>query len=296
MAISSMTGFAREQGADARCTWVWEVKSVNARGLDVRFRLPPGFDGIERAARDRVGERFQRGTVSLSLNLNWTRGETRFRINRDLLDQLLGLASDIRDRVPDTAPPRVDGLLALRGVVEPDDEELSEEARAALEAAVAASLNAALDALAAARLEEGARLAEALTARLDEITALCAKAETLAAAQPEVIRRRMIEQVEALLAELPALPEERLAQEVALLLTKADVREELDRLATHIRAARDLLGQGGGIGRRLDFLCQEFNREANTLCSKAADMELKSVGMDLKAVIDQLREQTQNFE
>ena len=296
MSISSMTGFARGQGADALCSWVWEVKSVNARGLDVRFRLPTGFDGVERLARDRVSGRFQRGTVSASLNVTWTRGEVRYRINAELLDQVIGLIPDIRNRLPDAAPPRIDGLLALRGIIEQDEEEMTDEAREAMVAAVVASFDEALDALVEARAEEGARLAEALSARLDEITALCAKAETLASAQADFLRQRLREQVDTLLADVPALPEERLAQEVALLLVKADVREELDRLATHVAAARDLLKQGDGVGRRFDFLCQEFNREANTLCSKSADMELKAVGMELKAVIDQLREQIQNIE
>ncbi len=291
-----MTGFARAQGHDHTCSWTWEVKSVNGKGRDVRCRMPAGFEGLEQAAREHVLKRFRRGNIALFLNVTWAQTSGGFRLNQDVLEQIVALVPEVQARAPGAAAPRIDGLLALRGVIEPVDEEPSDETRRALEAALLANLDEALDSVTAMRVDEGGRLADVVNDHLDEIERLHAAAGSLAAAQPEAIRRRLLEQVKGLLEASPALPEERLAQEAALLMIKADVREELDRLEAHIGAARDFLGEGGTIGRKLDFLCQEFNREANTLCAKSADVELTRVGLALKVVIDQLREQVQNIE
>lgn len=296
MTVASMTGFARAEGSIGDLRWVWEVKSVNGRSLDVRCRLPTGFDAFDPVVRAAVAERCRRGNVSAALTVTRVTGSAgQIRINRELLDQLLGLAQELRGQA-EVAPPRLDGLLAVKGVVELVDEEETEEVRVAHEDALRAGLAEVLDALGAMRLQEGARLAKLALGHLDDIERLHVAATATAAAQPENLKARLKAQVEALLDASPALPPDRLVQEAALLAAKSDVREELDRLAAHVAAARALLAAGGPIGRKLDFLCQEFNREANTLCSKSSDVELTRIGLDLKAAIEQLREQVQNIE
>ena len=296
MPISSMTGFAHNEGQKGACSWTWEIKSVNAKGLDVRCRLANGFERLEKPLRDRAAERLKRGNVSVSLKTVWNEGEAGFRVNHVILGELLAALPEIQKQLPDAGPPSIDGLLGLRGVIEPVEEDLGEEAREELEAEMLDGFDAALEALAGMRDDEGARLSETLQARLDDIARLCGEAEKLAAMQPDAIRERLKTQVEALLEDVPAIPEERLAQEAALLMSKADVREELDRLKAHRDAARDLMNGNGAVGRKLDFLCQEFNREANTLCSKSQDTDLTRIGLDLKAAIEQFREQVQNIE
>ncbi len=296
MTVSSMTGFARSEGQSNGCSWTWELKSVNAKGLDVRCRVPNGFENLEKAARDRVAKTFKRGNVTVNLTFSWIKGDAGFRVNPQVLEELLATLPEIRKQLPDAAPPSVDGLLALRGVIEPVEEELSDVARSALDSEILESFEPALAALLAMRDDEGARLSEALDTRLDEIAGLSGNAEKLAALQPDAIRERLKTQVETLLADIPALSEDRLAQEAALLMTKADIREELDRLKAHEQAARELMGNSGAVGRKLDFLCQEFNREANTLCSKSQDVTLTRIGLDMKSAIEQFREQVQNIE
>lgn len=292
-----MTGFARAQGYDDGCSWAWEIKSVNGKGLDVRFRLPYGFEALEPGARERIAARFRRGNVQGSLQVSRAESQARFRINADVLEEVIALLPEIQRRLPEARAPSIDGLLGLRGVIEPVDDAAGQAAaREALEDALLAGLEVAIDQLAATRRDEGGRLAAVIEDHLTAIARLSAKAEALAATQPDAIRQRLNEQVAALIEAVPALPEERLAQEAALLMTKADVREELDRLAAHLEAARALMAEGGAVGRRLDFLCQEFNREANTLCSKSIDVELTRIGLDLKAAVEQLREQVQNVE
>ncbi len=295
LSVTSMTGFARADGRHGDTSWTWEVKSVNGRGLDVRCRLPSGFERLEAVTREAVPRRIARGSVTVALHLARPEGGTEYHINRPLLDRLIALHGEL-DGVVETAPPRLETLLGVRGVVEAGDAAESEDDRAAQDAALGDSLIRALDGLAATRRREGERLREVLGGHLDDIDRLCREADGLAALGPEAIRTRLKVQVAALMEASPALPEERLAQEAALLAAKADVREELDRLAAHVDAARELLDQDAPIGRRLDFLCQEFNREANTLCAKASDAALGRVGLALKAAIDQLREQTQNVE
>ncbi len=296
MPITSMTGFARSEGQSGAHGWTWEVKSVNGRGLDVRCRLASGFENLEQAARDRVAARCKRGNVSVTLTVTRTQGNGAFRVNQEALKQVLAVLPEIRKQVPDAATPSLDGLLGLRGVIEPVEESLSDDKRAALEAAMLDDLESALKALAAMRGDEGAKLAPALQSRLDDIGRLTAEAEKLAAMQPAAIRARLKAQIEELIADVPAIPEDRLAQEAAILMSKADLREELDRLKAHNAAARELMAVNGSVGRKLDFLCQEFNREANTLCSKSQDVELTRVGIEMKAAIEQLREQVQNIE
>ncbi|MCW5699621.1 MAG: YicC family protein [Rhodospirillales bacterium] len=288
-----MTGFARAQGGSEDRAWTWEVRSVNSRGLDVRCRYPSGRDSIEIAARERVAKRFKRGSVTMNLTMVRSADQSNVRINHALLDQLIELTSDLQRRLVDFRVPSADGLLAIRGVVEVAEEEMSEEARAALDTALLATLEEALDGLERARREEGARLAPVLAGQIDRITDRCNDAAQSSAAQPAAILARLKEQVSVL---ADTLPEDRLIQEAALLATKADPTEEIDRIRAHCTAARQLLEESAPSGRRLDFLCQELNREANTLCSKAADLELTRVGLDLKAIVEQLREQVQNIE
>ncbi len=290
-----MTGFARADGADDSQRWTWELKSVNARNLDVRFRLPPGHDHIEAAARSDIAARFQRGNVSVHLGLKRGEQVLRMRVNRDALAAMLALADEL-GAVDDVAPSPAAALLSLPGVLEPAEDEVGEDEAAAREAALIATLGDALDGLARARADEGARLETIVAGHLGEIERLCAAAGELAATQPDALQRRLTDQLAELLDGDTRVAEDRLAQEVALLAAKADVREELDRLAAHVEAARALLAEAGAVGRRLDFLCQELNREANTLCSKSSDLELTRVGLGLKAAVERLREQIQNIE
>ncbi len=296
MTLSSMTGFARTGGQDGACSWTWEVKSVNAKGLDVRCRLPGGFERLEPLARERVKKMFRRGNLTLMLNVTWDKGGAGFRVNQAVLEELLAILPEIQKQIPGAGAPSADGLLGLRGVIEPIEEDLSDEAREAMETSILADLDSALEGLAEMRRDEGSRLVSAMESHLDDIGRLCGKAEELAAAQPDAIRERLQTQVQALLEDVSSIPEERLVQEAALLMSKADLREELDRLKAHQEAARELVASDNAVGRKLDFLCQEFNREANTLCSKSQDIELTRVGLELKAAIEQLREQVQNIE
>ncbi len=295
VSIASMTGFAREEGEHDGFAWRWEVRSVNNRGLDIRARMPPGMEAFEISVRDLVGKRFKRGSLNISLNLTRTPGLTGYRLNEALLERVLVLAEDIRTRTG-APPPTAEGLLRLRGVLEAEESDGDDEGRAAREAVMAESLSRVLVAVEAARAEEGARLEAVLCGLVDEIAALAAKARALAATQPDAIRARISNQLRELVAGTTPLPEERLAQEIAVMIGKADVREEIDRLDAHVAQARDLIKAGDAVGRRLDFLSQEFNREANTLCSKSQDLELTRTGLALKAAIEQFREQVQNIE
>ncbi|SMH60210.1 YicC/YloC family endoribonuclease [Azospirillum agricola] len=288
-----MTGFARVDGHGDGFSWTFEAKSVNGRSLDLRCRLPSGFDGVEAVARAEVPKKLARGNVNLTLTVNRSQAVSQLRINRELLAQVLELAREIEGA--GAAPPRLDSLLAVRGIIEPVEEDET-EARERVESALKADLAKLIDQLAVNRLAEGARLAAVLNGHLDEIARLVEAAGACASTQPEALREKLRTQVATILGSFPALSEERLAQEAAILIGKADVREEMDRLRAHIQAARDMMTEGGAIGRRFDFLCQEFNREANTLCSKSADVELTRIGLSLKASIEQLREQVQNIE
>lgn len=299
MAVSSMTGFARSEGRIARpaVAWVWEARSVNGKGLDVRLRLPPGHDSIDLAARQMVSEALSRGSVSLTLTVTGDAEAADLAVNEVLLDKLIALAARKAASLPaGIAPARFDGLLNIRGVLDGGQAALSNEDLAARDKALLDGLRKTLKALVDARAQEGARLAPVITAHLDTIAELADRAAADPSAQPEAIRTRLATQVEDLMGAVPALSAERLHQEAALLAVKTDIREEIDRLRAHVGQARELLAKGGPCGRRLDFLSQEFNREANTLCSKSQDVALTNIGLELKAVIDQFREQIQNIE
>ena len=288
-----MTGFARSEGDVLGISWVWEIKSVNGKSLDLRVRLGPGFDSLEPQLRALLTQRFRRGNVSANLGVTRT-APAAVRVNRETLAQLVGLMKELAGEI-EAAPPRIDGLLALRGVVET----VEDEADAVLEErrqAVLASWANALEKLTDARAEEGARLATVLRTQLVDMTRLVEAAAACAAAQPAAIRDRLQTMLANLADLVPGMPEERVAQEMALLVARSDIREELERLRAHLGQAADLLQQEEAVGRRLDFLCQELNREANTLCSKSADIELTRIGLSLKAAVEQFREQVQNIE
>jgi uncharacterized protein (TIGR00255 family) len=289
-----MTGFARAEGAAAGLTWAWELRSVNGRGLDLRLRLPPGWDAVEPALREATGKVLKRGNVNANLTV---KRETEARLVADpvALEQALALALDLHARIPGSPVPRAEAVLGLPGVLRPAQADEAVD-RSGATAAVQTGFAQALAGLVTARQAEGARLAAMLSGLLDEITALHRQAAVEAADQPAAQRAKVMDNLQALLREAPSLPEERIAQEVALLAARSDVREELDRLASHIEAAHALLAEAANIGRRFDFLVQEFNREANTLCSKSASVALTATGLKLKATIEQLREQVQNIE
>jgi uncharacterized protein (TIGR00255 family) len=271
-----------------------EVAVIVAKA-DIRVRMPSGMESFETKVRDLVGKRFKRGSFNISLNLTKAPGVAGYRLNEALLDRLLAIATEVQDRTG-AAPPQVDGLLRLHGVLEAEETGSDDESRTARENAMADSLIEALEGVSQARAEEGARLESVLLGFIDEVERLSGAARALAATQPEAIRERISTQLAELVEDAPALPQERIAQEVAVIVAKADIREEIDRLDAHIAQARELIGNGGVVGRRLDFLSQELNREANTLCSKSQDLELTRTGLDLKAVIEQFREQVQNIE
>jgi uncharacterized protein (TIGR00255 family) len=290
-----MTGFAEAPGASGALRWRWEVKSVNGRGLDLRLRMPPGFDSVEPAARVLAGERFKRGNIQATLSIEPQESARGLRIDMAALSSAVRIAKEIAAETG-LAPARVDGLLALKGVIVQDDVvALDAAARAVRDAAILESLAYAFDALVKARSTEGAKLCHVLQGQVRDIANLTEEAGKLAAAQPAALRERLMAQLKDLMGSV-SVSEDRLAQEVAILATKADIREELDRLAAHTTEARALLASGDGVGRKLDFLAQEFNREANTLCSKSSDVVLTRVGLALKAAIDQFREQAQNVE
>lgn len=290
-----MTGFARAEGGDDLVSWTWEVKTVNGRSLDVRSRLPSGYEALDPVVRKALAACCHRGNAQVNLSVKRSEAPQAWQLNEELLAQVLEVVGRLGTKL-DAAPPRLDGLLALRGVLEPVEEEENPQQRDQRLKAIDSGLGEALDALVAMRGEEGARLLALTRGHIDTIERLCGDAAACAATQPEALRQRLRDQLDLLLSESNALPEDRLAQELAVLASKADVREELDRLTAHVAAARSLLAQGGAIGRKLDFLCQEFNREANTLCSKSTDVDLTRIGLDLKSAIEQLREQVQNIE
>ncbi len=292
LTLSSMTGFARVEGASGAWSWAVEARSVNGRNLELRFRGPPGFDGLERLAREAAQTRFARGQINVSLQARHAEAAGAVTVNEAQLERYLSLAAALVER--GASPASADGLLALRGVLEAAEPDEDAEARTAVEAAMAASVGLALDGLKASRQTEGAALTTVLAGLIDQIEALTRQAEAEAAAQGPAIRERFERRLSELLGD--AAPLDRVLQEAAVMATKADVREELDRLASHVAAARTLMASDTAAGRRLDFLTQEFMREANTLCSKSATAGLTSTGLALKAAIDQLREQVQNVE
>ena len=296
MALSSMTGFARGHGVAGPYAWSWEIKSVNAKGLDLKLRLPSGWDAIEVPARTKAAEVLARGSVFASLSVNREGVMPVARINEPVLNAVLATLKSLEGKVA-ASPATLDGILALKGVMDVTDAEEKEDERRAAEAAIIAGFDQALKGLSQMRRTEGDALGKILTARLNEIGALTARAEAAPGRKAEAIKAKLAQQVAELLdASSQRMDPDRLHQEAILLATKADIREELDRLAAHVAQAKKLLADGGPIGRKLDFLSQELNRESNTLCAKANDTELTNIGLELKAVVEQFREQVQNLE
>lgn len=295
MSLKSMTGFGRAEGSFGGVSWAWETRSVNGRGLDVRLRVPPGADALEPRVREAVARRFARGSINIGLQVQREAGGTEIRLNETALEQILKAAEHIQ-QLAECKRPRVDGLLALKGVlevVEPSEDEAALKARYD---AMIASLDEALSELAAGRSAEGERLTAVFSGQLAEIDRLVAEVTASPSRTPAAIATRLAEQVHKLLDTGAQLDPDRLHQEAVLIATRTDVEEELQRLKAHVAATRELLGEAGPVGRKLDFLTQEFNREANTLCSKANANDVTRAGLALKSVIDQMREQVQNIE
>ena len=295
MALSSMTGFSRSEGMTGTAAWAWEIKSVNSKGLDVKLRLPPSLDSAEAAIRQKVSAAVTRGSVFASLSLKREAAVTQVRVNEAVLAQVVEAARLVSERL-DARAPAIDGLLGIKGVIDVVEAEESEEDKARLTADVLAGLDTALARLAEMRRSEGRALGAILMDRLTEIAVLKAEAEDNPCRRPEAVKAKIAEQLAGLLEPGRGFDPDRLHQEALMVATKADIREELDRLDAHVAAARKLLAEGGAVGRKLDFLAQEFNRETNTLCSKANDVTLTATGLSLKAVVEQFREQVQNLE
>ena len=304
MTVQSMTGYARTDGSivierlNQTWSWDWELKSVNARGLDLRVRTPPGSETVEPAARKMISASLARGTVAANFNVIRGAESGAPRINRSLLKDILSLQTELETNgIVFASRPRLDVLLTIRGIVGTEEAEpLEEEEKGRLDAAVLIGLRTALDKLREMRVEEGRRLGEILSEHISVIDDLNDRARAQAESQTETIQDRLRRQIDELLSVSPPVNEERLVQELAILATKSDVREEIERLGAHVGACRDLLDSGGVVGRKLDFLCQELNREANSICSKASDLALTKIGLELKSVIEQFREQVQNVE
>jgi uncharacterized protein (TIGR00255 family) len=295
MSIASMTGFAREAGVTGAYQWAWELKTVNGRGLEVRVRTPSGLDAVGEEARGQILKSLTRGQGQLNLSLSRASSAPKLRVNQDVLQSLLSALGDLK--LPDNVnPASLDGLLAVRGVVELEDDAADPAQDEALVVALKAGVGALIEALKAARLKEGLALSGVLGQQLNVISRFVDEAEASPARQPDAIRARLEAQIAELIDGKSALDPARLHQEAVLIAARADIREELDRLRAHVDSARELLQEGGPVGRRLDFLAQEFGREANTLCAKANDVSLSRIGLELKAVIEQFREQVQNVE
>lgn len=296
MGLQSMTGFARISGPLGSGECVFEVKSVNGRGLEMRTRLPGGLERLERPLRDIAAKRLKRGNLQIQMTVTTAEAAAPHRIDAEALRNYFEVARDLA-AANGLEPPRIEALMSLPGVVTRAEIPTGEDDEEQRDAVCVVLFEQVIAALFAARAAEGAHLHAALTVHLDEIERLTTAAEAQAATQPAAIRERLSAQLADLLKDkVGQVPGERLAQEVALLAVKADVREEIDRLRAHVAEARKLLKQADGVGRRLDFLAQEFNREANTLCSKSTDVELTRIGLDLKTAVDRLREQVQNVE
>ena len=295
MSVQSMTGFARSETVWDGARFVWEIRSVNGKGLDIRLRLPSGFENLEPAVRKAISDRFTRGNLQITLQAGEGAAAVEAVVNEDALEAVLALVDRLADRI-DAQKPTLDGILNIRGILELREPELDPAQRAERDAAILSGLSEAAEALAAMRKREGAELVRVLSGQIDRIADLAEAVENSPARSPDAIRTRLAEQVSALLEAHQGLDMDRIHMEAAILATKADLREEIDRLKTHVGAVRELLAEGGPVGRRLDFLAQEFNRETNTICSKSNAAPVTAIGLDLKVLIDQFREQIQNLE
>jgi uncharacterized protein (TIGR00255 family) len=295
MALSSMTGFARSHGASGPYAFEWELKSVNAKGFDLRMRLPPGWDELELFAKKRAGEVLSRGTVYANLNVRRSNPLSVVRINEEVLASIVKVAGVLAGKI-DAVAPSIDGLLGIKGVIEVVEPESNQDEDNAAKAAAGAAFDQALLDLVEMRQREGVTLGQILSQRMDEMERLATKAEAAPGRKAEAIKARLVDQIATLLEASDRFDADRLNQEALLIAAKADIREELDRIASHISQAREMIAKGGPIGRRLDFLAQEFNREVNTCCSKSNDVELTNTGLAMKNVVEQFREQVQNLE
>jgi len=294
--VSSMTGFSQSEGQKDICSWRWELKSLNARGLDVRCRLPNGFEDLEKDIRGLISKFLKRGFVNVNLVISQLENEQSFRLNTKILGEVLEILPKIKLQFPDAKPLSTDGLLAICSVIESTNENFVGRRHKNLILEVEKSFKVALDDLLDMRKIEGASLKRNLITHLKVFSGLIKNARKIANSQQKLIRERLKNQINSLLKEVTALTEDRLSQEIVLLMAKADICEELDRLKAHELAASDIIKKGGPIGRKLDFLCQEFNREVNTICSKSLDVNLTNIGLEMKSCIEQFREQIQNIE
>lgn len=295
MTLSSMTGFGRAEGHYENYSWVWEIRSVNGKGLDVRMRIPPGLDAFDQFIKNTIKKEIKRGSINVSLQLSKEEGDTEVNVNEEALDKLIMVAKNASIN-HGLAMPSLDSLLSIRDVVEITSSEDDEDKIAARDQAFKDSFIKALIALKSSRSEEGLATRKMLSDVVDEVEKLLNQAEEIASKQPGALKKKFEEKVAALLDNKQGIDKERLAQEIVLLATKADTKEETDRLRAHIASARVMLDASGPVGRKMDFLTQEFNREANTLCSKSSDIALTNIGLSLKTAIDQIREQVQNVE
>jgi uncharacterized protein (TIGR00255 family) len=295
MVLSSMTGFARTHGASGPYTFEWELKSVNAKGLDLRVRLPPGWDELEAFAKKRANEVLSRGTIYANFNVKRVNALSTVRVNEDVLASIVRVAGALASKI-DAVAPSIDGLLAIKGVLEVVEPENDEAEDKAAKDAAAGAFDQALAHLVDMRRREGAALGQILLQRMGEIEQLARKAEAAPGRKPDAVKARLADQIAALLETSDRFDPDRLNQEAILIAAKADIREELDRIASHIAQTREMIAKGGPVGRRLDFLAQEFNREVNTCCSKSNDIELTNIGLEMKNVVEQFREQVQNLE
>ena len=295
MTLQSMTGFSRVEGTSGRTRWAWELRSVNGKGLDLRLRLPPGLEALEADVRRLAGEAFSRGNLQIGLATSVSEAQVEAVVNQGALAAVLALRDQLAGTI-DPAPLKLDTLLSVRGIVDFREAEESETERAVRDADIRTGLAEAIRRLADMRRKEGAALADVLLGQVARIEALTATVEADPSRSVSAIAERLSAQVATLLQGTTALDRDRLHQEAALIATKADLREEIDRLKAHVAAARELIAEGGPIGRKLDFLAQEFNRESNTICSKSNAAQVTAAGIELKVVIDQFREQVQNLE
>jgi len=291
-----MTGFAKVDGKNANCSWSWGLKSVNSKGLDIRCRVPSSFGELEQFLCDRVAKTLKRGNVTVTLTVDWNQSSGAFQVNQNMLDLVISSLPEIETLIPNLGPISATDILALDGVIENFELEITDQQKVDIQKYILADFDLAIQALQKMRVEEGLRLTDVLTNQLGAISELTNRAKDNASTQQDAIKDRLQNQIQNLLGESIKFPEDRMAHEIALLVTKADISEEIDRLVSHEVAAYDYLKSDGAVGRNLDFLCQEFNREANTLCSKSSDIELTKIGLDLKAFIERFREQIQNIE
>ena len=294
MTVCSMTGYASSDGVCSNVAWMWELRAVNGKGLDVRMRIPSGFEGLEQKMRAKCTDVLTRGNLQISLTVKEQGASTELVVNQSALDSVIKISKDLEEKGFDR--PSTDGILAIRGVLEERHVERSEDEQSELLAAIEQGFIEALNGLITARKAEGKALADVLLGQVSQISQLVQRVIADPSRSQEAIKERLQNQVKNLIDSNSNFDEERLYVEAAILATKADLQEEIDRLLAHIVSANSLIHEGDPIGRRLDFLAQEFNRECNTICSKSNAANVTAIGLELKVLVDQFREQIQNVE